>query len=218
MPRKALERTNQLPYHVTARVNNREAFPLGMRDSWKIVTDELLCLNILYQTNIHAAVLMPNHLHLLLTVPEHDLGIIMNTFMSSVTRISNARSRRSGHLFGGPYFWSLIGNSRYFGHAFKYVYRNPVKAGLCSRVEQWEFSSLYGLIGSSHLGFPVRFTTPGFEFELPLHSTEELLCWLNRPFGDRAETLIQKGLRTRIFNEIRSRKDRRLETSLQDLL
>src|SRR5690606_20442105 len=105
-----------------------------------------------------AVVLMPNHFHMILTVPMHDLGVVMNRLMTSVSRRANLFSGRTGHLFGGPYFWSLIASFRYYGHALKYVYRNPVKGGLCERVERYPFGSLHGLLGYSHLPFPIHLT------------------------------------------------------------
>jgi putative transposase len=218
MPRKRLQRTSSLPYHVTARANNRGAFPLELEQLWEITGDECLLLNMIYGVEIHAFVLMPNHFHLLLTVPEHDLGIVMNEFMKSVSRRTNLGSGRSGHLFGGPYHWSLINNTRYYGHALKYVYRNPVRAKLCENVEDYRYSSLNGLLGTSHLPFPVSLTRVGMEIALPAIDSHQQLSWLNKPFPKEAETLIQRGLRKRLFDTIMDRKDRRPIELLNRLL
>jgi hypothetical protein len=161
---------------------------------------------------------MPNHIHMLMTVPKHDLGQVMNVFISSVTRLSNLNSGRSGHLFGGPYHQSLIKNSRYFGHAFKYVYRNPVKAQICERVEQYPYSTLQGSLGSVHLPFPLFFTKVGMELALPSSESHEQLEWLNKPFPKEAEALIQKGLRRRVFDIVMDRKTRQPSQILTQLL
>src|SRR4051794_23831949 len=108
MPRKSFQRSNVLPYHVTARANNREAFHLPIRSVWAVIGLECLNLAWVYGVQFHALVLMPNHFHMLLTVPEHDLGKAMNVFVSSATRTINLFSGRSGHVFGGPYHWSII--------------------------------------------------------------------------------------------------------------
>jgi putative transposase len=218
MPREILERSDRFPYHVTARTNNREIFPIEMSQAWEIVRNEALFLSFIYRVEIHALVLMPNHFHLLITVPEKDLGKVMNEFMKSVSRTVNLKSGRSGHLFGGSYHRTLIKGSRYFGHALKYVYRNPVKASLCEKVEDYPYSSLYGLIGSDFLLFPVHFTRVGMDIGLPLEDFQEMLDWLNTSFPKDAEVLIQKGLRKRVFEHMKTLKSRRPARVLDSLI
>jgi len=218
MPRKPLIRNNLLPYHVTARANNREAFVLSMDQNWEIVGRESLFVSLIYAVEFQALVLMPNHLHIILTVPQHDLGIVMNMFMKSVSRTMNLRSGRSGHVFGASYHWSLINSSRYFGHALKYVYRNPRRAKLCDRVEDYPFSTLHGLLGRSHLPFPIHFTRTAMELGLPATECGHQLDWLNTPFPVEAEHLIQKGLRRKFFQAVVDRKTRQPSIPLNGLI
>lgn len=200
MPRKNLVRSDRLPYHITARVNNREDFPLSQEKFWNVLAGECLNACWVYEVEFHAILLMPNHFHIILSVPKYDLGKVMNTFMSSITRTTNLMSGRSGRLFGAPYFWSLINSSRYFGHALKYVYRNPVRAKICEKVEDYPYSTLHGLIGSSHLPVPIHLTQVGMEISLPSTDPITQLAWLNRPFPTEAEELIRQGLRKRTFD------------------
>ena len=173
---------------------------------------------MIYGVHFHGVVLMPNHFHILATIPMHDLGKVMNVFISDITRITNKATHRSGHLFQGPYHWTLINSSRYFGHALKYVYRNPVKAGLCERAEDYPFSTLYGLMGSAHLPFPIYFTESFMEKTLPWNNAESMLNWLNTPFPSDAEKIIQRGLRTRTFQQSVNRTNRRKNLLLEELL
>jgi REP element-mobilizing transposase RayT len=189
-----------------------------MPKMWKLIGNECLHLHLVYGVEFHALVLMPNHFHALMTTPEHDLGQVMNVFISSITRLSNLISGRSGHLFGCPYHRSLVNNSRYFGHAFKYVYRNPVRAKLCERVEHYPYSTLHGQLGKSHLPFPLYLTKVGMELGLPSIENFMMLDWLNRPFPNEAEALIQKGLRRRVFESMMDRKTRSPYELLESLL
>jgi len=217
MPRKALEKSDRLPYHVTARTNNREEFHLDRRSLWDIIGSECLTMSLIFGVEFHALVLMPNHFHMLVTVPEQDLGVIMNIFMSNITRRSNKLTGRTGHLFGGPYYWSLIKSNRYFGHALKYVYRNPVRAKICHQVEEYPFSTLSGLIGDNYLPFPIHFTRCLLEAGLPMESTPTFLNWLNQPFPQEAEKLIKIGLNRKVFENISRRENRKINL-LADLL
>src|SRR5690348_15519526 len=113
MPRKALFRSNEFPYHITSRSNNRELFPGDHGYLWRVLTNELYLQYICHQVRVHAFVMMPNHFHLLLTSPSRDIDLVMKEVLSSTTRMLNTRLRRSGHIFGGRYFWSLLREPSY---------------------------------------------------------------------------------------------------------
>jgi len=219
MGRSRLIRSNQFPYHVTARTNNRVRFPVELKFVWEIATEELYLLNILYGIEIHAFVLMPNHFHLLITIPNEDLGIIMMNFLSMFTKKINRLSGQTGHLFGSSYYRTLITSTRYFGHAFKYVYRNPVKGGLVDKIEEYEFSTASGLFGQNSLPFPLHFTRIGLELNLPDPDLPNTwINWLNTPFPKEAEILIQKALRKKKVHELIDPKTRRPFKDLSQFL
>ena len=143
---------------------------------------------------------MGNHLHLLISTPGWGLDKVMAEFGSGVTRTFNLISGRSGHLFGGRYRWSIIQSPLYYACAFKYVYRNPVRAGIVERVESHEFSTLHGLLGKAHLPFPIHFCEldrKGFSY-IP-EDLIEMLEWLNKPFKKEEQEAIGKGLRRKVF-------------------
>ena len=197
MPRKKLIRSDIFPYHVTARTNNREAFHCPIEKAWDIFTHQCFEISLLFGARIHAFVLMPNHIHLLISTPQDDLGIVMKYWIGSGTKTLNQMSGRSGHVFGGSYHWSLVNSPIYYGHALKYVYRNPVKAKICESVEDYSYSTLSGLIGNQPLKFPVHYPFQQANF-LPA-DLGELAIWLNRPFKSEHQAAIQKGLRHRIY-------------------
>jgi REP element-mobilizing transposase RayT len=203
MSKRKLIRSDCFPYHVTARGNNREPFPLALGYVWKIATEELAIACDFYGAEVQAFVLMPNHFHLLITTPEVDLGKVMQAFMSSITRRVNHLSGRTGRIFGAPYRPSLITSSNYYAHALKYVYRNPVKARLCEQIEEYEFSTGGRLFGLGHLPIPICLTRVGFESRLPdLDHSRAWLEWLNQPFSKEIELLIQKSLNKKIVREL----------------
>ncbi len=219
MPRKLLIRSDTFPYHVTARCNNKEDFPLPLERVWDIICDELLLITILFEVRIHSFVLMPNHFHLLISTPKEDLGIVMNFFMGELSKLLNRHSGRSGRIFGGPYYWSIITSSRYYGHAFKYIYRNPVKSKLCTEVESYGFSTIKGLLGLDHLRFPLFYTECALELNLPpSEDLDEWLEWLNRPFPQEAEKVIQKLLKRKRIDKILDIRSRKPISILEELL
>ncbi|MBS1970381.1 MAG: hypothetical protein JSU04_08735 [Bdellovibrionales bacterium] len=72
-----------------------------------------------------------------------------------------------------PLYCESILSAEYYKRAYKYIYRNPVEAGMCSRAEDYEFSSLRGLLGRVNLQVPV-IDNMGLIF-----GPKKILTWLN---------------------------------------
>ncbi|MFP5387648.1 MAG: transposase, partial [Bacteriovoracia bacterium] len=85
MPRPLLIRSETHPYHVTSRSNNKEFFPIPLKEVWEIMIHQL---NIEAQENslaVHAFVLMGNHFHLLCHTPKGNLDQIMQHLLRLTT-------------------------------------------------------------------------------------------------------------------------------------
>jgi REP element-mobilizing transposase RayT len=205
MARRRLFRTTLYPYHVTARANNRELFPGDFNFVWKCFSSELYLQTILHEIRIHAFVLMPNHFHLLVTSPEAGLDQVMKEFLSSSTRILNTKNHRSGRVFGGRYHWSAILEQRYYWHALRYVYQNPVKAGLCLSPLHYPYSSLAGIQGLQPLPFAVLPPLEGLRWKTSL-DTEK---WLETSHTEEEAESLKKALKRRIFELPKDRKSRK---------
>lgn len=198
MPRKKLIRAPDLPYHITARVNNRESFPGHLEYAWKTLTNELYLQYLLYEINIHSFVLMPNHFHLMVTSRKRSIDLVMKEFLGSSTRILNTRYGRCGHIFGGRYFWSVMREPSYYAHAMKYVYRNPAKAGLCEMVADYAFGTYAGGLGFKHLPFPIFPPQNRLDRLLP-QDAQAFDEWLNRPHKIEENDAIRRALKRREF-------------------
>jgi len=92
--------------------------------------------------DLHAWVVMPNHVHTLVTPLE---GISLERITRAQKSISatkiNKAVGRSGELWQTGYFDKLIRDDDHFARVFNYIEWNAVKAGLCSDPKRWEFSS-----------------------------------------------------------------------------
>ena len=86
-------------------------------------------------------VLMPNHVHLIL-VPRDETSL--SKAMSAVHRAYaghlNTRRKKSGHFWQGR-FGCVAMDGENALNALRYVLLNPVRAKLCVRPEQWDWSS-----------------------------------------------------------------------------
>lgn len=142
MPRKPLIRTSEFPYHVTNRSNNKEFFYLSLDDLWLIFMDQISNMIEQFHCEVHAFVLMSNHYHLIISTPKSNLNECMKYLHREVARKANQRAQRINHFFGGRYKWCLIDSEEYYWNAVKYLFQNPLKAGLSERVERYKYSSL----------------------------------------------------------------------------
>jgi REP element-mobilizing transposase RayT len=93
---------------------------------------------------LFAWVVMPNHIHLLLTRFERDtLAEIMQSFKSITSHKANKSLSRSGQFWMLDYFDRYIRNAKHFKKSIEYIEDNPVKAGLCLRPSDWPYSSAW---------------------------------------------------------------------------
>jgi len=100
-------------------------------------TERQLCL-------LHSFVVMPNHVHLLLT-PRTELARITKW-------IKGVSARRANQLLGrtGSPFWQdesfdhWVRNHWEFDKIRRYIEHNPVHAGLAMSPEQWPYPSAHG--------------------------------------------------------------------------
>jgi REP element-mobilizing transposase RayT len=203
MPRKKFIRTAEYPYHVTGRCINREWFSIPLPEVWGIFSDYLHFISHAYEVRIHSFVLMSNHFHLLISTPKANLDEAMEYLLREVSRHIGRDSGRINQVFGGPYHWTVIKNGVHYSHAYKYVYRNPVQAGMCKRVQDYPFSTLRGLIGID------RLTVPAFDNLGLVQDPFLQLKWLNLAYEEEAREMIRLALRRKEFAFPRDEKTKR---------
>jgi putative transposase len=99
-----------------------------------------------YGMRVYAYVLMPEHVHLLLSEPDRGtLARAMQSLKSASARMS--RSAEPALADAVPHFWQTRYHDRYmrdhaeFSEKLRYIHRNPVKRGLCTQPQDWPWSS-----------------------------------------------------------------------------
>ena len=126
-------------YHVTTRGVARG--PIFVDDADRLAFLGLLASVVrLYAWRCHAFCLMTNHYHLIVETSRADLSDGLQRLNGRYAQEFNVRYSRSGHLFGGRFASWLIEEEDHLHAASEYVLGNPVRAGLCSRPEEWRWS------------------------------------------------------------------------------
>ena len=180
------------PHHVIQRGNNRQAIFADAADCERFL-GELGELLPLYEVALHAYVLMPNHVHLLLT-PASRAGLsgLMQALGRRYVAWFNRRHGRTGALFEGRFRSSIVESECYLLACSRYIELNPVRAGLVGKPVEYRWSSM-----GHHAGLRVD----------PL-ITEHPLVWAlgNTPFERQAayQRLFETELAETTVHAIRS--------------
>lgn len=132
-------------YHVLNRANGREQI-FKKESDYQDFVKILVEAKEKYPMRILSFCLMPNHWHFIL-YPERDDD--MPKFMRWITHTHTQRYHVKnntvgyGHIYQGRYKSFPIEKENHFIQVCRYVERNPLRAGLVSRAEDWRWSSLW---------------------------------------------------------------------------
>jgi hypothetical protein len=91
---------------------------------------------------------MSNHYHLLVQTPRPTLARGMRQLNGVYAQSLNRRYGRDGHLFQGRYLARLVQADEHLLATVRYIVRNPLRAGLCERIEAWRWSSHLPTLGA----------------------------------------------------------------------
>jgi REP element-mobilizing transposase RayT len=95
----------------------------------------------------HAYVLMDNHFHFLIQTPEPNLGEGMQLLNATYAQWFNGHIGRRGHLFEDRYRSVRIETQEHLLEVCRYVVLNRVRAGACTAVVDWKWSSFHATAG-----------------------------------------------------------------------
>ena len=94
----------------------------------------------------HAFCLMGTHYHLVVESSRASLSEGVHRLNWLYAKRFNQRHGSFGHVFADRFSTRVIDDEEYLHDACVYVLLNPVRAGLCARIEDWPWSfSKYGL-------------------------------------------------------------------------
>ncbi len=199
MARNYAPQLSEHPYHITGRCQNRAAFSIPLDLVWEIFEEELFLSKIKYGLRIHAFVLMPNHFHLLASVLETPIGVILRELIGNMSRRINEASGNINHLWGGKTYRCVIESNKYLSTVYRYIYQNPCRANLASRCEDWPYSTLHGLMGRRRMFIPVEEDNQLFNPDFDVST----LDWLNIKIEDEKLGIIRKCLKKKNFEVTR---------------
>jgi putative transposase len=129
------------PQHVIQRGNNRSAIFASAAD-YEFYLEKLLEGCNKHGCDVHAYVLMTNHVHLLLTPhTEGSIAKLMQFIGRYYVQYFNERYRRTGTLWEGRYKSTLLDTEQYLMTCYRYIEANPERAGMVESPADYPWSS-----------------------------------------------------------------------------
>jgi putative transposase len=141
MPRRARLVPPNVPLHLIQRGNNRQVCFLAEQDC-RAYLDWLGQYSREAGVDIHAWVLMTNHVHLLVSAQSADApGRLMKALGQRYVQYFNRSYQRSGTLWEGRYRSCPTEAESYLLACQRYIELNPVRANMVSHPAEYRWSS-----------------------------------------------------------------------------
>ncbi len=165
-----------LVYHIVNRANSRRTL---FTEDEAYTHFEFLLKDAVerFDMRLLAYALMPNHWHLILYPrADGDMSLFMQWLTLTHTQQYHVWKETVGYgqIYQGRYKSFLIDTDQYLLTAIKYVERNPVRAKLARRVEDWRWSSGHRRLQGAKKAQALISNSP---VELPTNYR----AWINTP-------------------------------------
>ncbi len=146
-------------YFFTLVMQNRNAALLT--DHIDILRSAVMTVKRQYPLHIDGMVVLPDHLHMVWTLPRGDadyatrIAMMKGLFSKSLplppARSQSQQQRKDKGIWQRRFWEHCIRDDLDFHRHIDYVHINPVKHGLVARANQWPYSSIHRYIREGHL-------------------------------------------------------------------
>ena len=143
------------PLHITGKTQKGWWADEDMGFVWSVFSQTIQEIQTYHAIETHAFVLMGNHYHWICTCTNPQDPIFFEYFEDVLNISLLEKLKLSQTLTGSPHI-QLVENFSYYLTLYRYVYRNPVSAGLSAKAHKYPYSTLPYLLGKKGLEFDVR--------------------------------------------------------------
>lgn len=130
-------------YHIMNRGRRGEDVFLTRKD-YLVFLALLREASVLWDVRISAFCLMENHYHILAQTPLGNLSRFMRHLNGIYTQRYNRLHGFDGQLFRGRFKSILVEEDAYLLQLVRYIHRNPLRAGVVEKLDEYEWSSHQG--------------------------------------------------------------------------
>jgi len=172
MPRTARASYGGVCYHAMNRANERARVFRDREDyQFFVALIARACKKVAMR--VLAYCLMPSHFHFSLwPYNDGDMGRWMHWLLTTHVQYHRQRWGGTGHVWQGRFKAFPAQDDAHLLAILRYIERNPLRANLVSRAEEWQWSSLY---------WWGKTTRPAFLCEGPINRPKDWQDWVNSP-------------------------------------
>lgn len=197
MPRRPRIDLAGIPSHIVQRGNDRQACFHGDEDRRDYLSVLRECSTIC-GVDVHAYVLMDNHVHLLVSSSEAGAASrMMQGVGTAYVRHFNDRHGRTGTLWEGRFHSCPVDSGSYLWNCHRYIELNAVRAGLVEAPEQFGWSSF----AFNAFGKPDGLTRPRPEYHALGNTDRERQATYRLMFGSELSAEDLEAVRSHIRHE-----------------
>ena len=176
MPRSARKKSGTGIYHVMLRGINQQQIFEDSEDCEKFLQILKDCKAI-SEFKLYAYCLMGNHIHLLVHEVTEPIDQFMKRIATRFVYWYNIKYQRVGHLFQDRFKSEPVEDDAYFLTVLRYIHQNPIKAGICKKIEQYQYSSFNEFFSKNDL--------IDNDFVLSVISKDDFIAFNNEPSFDK---------------------------------
>ncbi len=141
--RKTRELYPGAKYHVTAKINRGE-FALKTVEVKELFLFIVKRAKKKYSFELKSFVLMDNHIHFLIKPGKNEsLSKIMQWILGVFAKAFNKYFKLNGHVWSDRFKSVIIDSYEQLIATFRYIFNNPVKAGMIENPEEYIYGSLW---------------------------------------------------------------------------
>lgn len=208
MPRHARTLSDSGYLHVIVRGNGKQVLFEEAKD-YQYFLKILRRFSQETEVTVCAYCLMENHVHLLVKDVKGQVALMMKKLGVSYSYYFNHKYDRTGHLFQDRFRSEAVEDDAYLLTVFRYILKNPEKAGICpARNYAWSSYHAYGdpsafarpalleeMIGGKEdyeAFMTIDDDAECLEFEPTIHDDEWALRVIRKQLGDQGGTRLQR--------------------------
>ena len=123
--------SSEAVYFVTLCVRDRGAMVLTVMETSVKVLESIRSYHSLGRWFVHLVLLMPDHLHMLVSFPPESLMVKTLSSWKSYT------AKCGGFLWQRDFFEHRLRHDESMDEKWNYILENPVRKGICQKPEDW---------------------------------------------------------------------------------
>lgn len=159
-------------FHLAAQISNRRLSPYQIENLWVDLAKRLSRHSYI---SVHSCVLMSNHFHALVEVADFYVELAESALRAELFQVQDLELRIANQLDSSKTIrLQKIACFAAYREVYRYIYRNPVQAGIVGRAEYYSYSTLGEILG---LRKPVYYVNDMMGM---ITNPFQVLDWLNQ--------------------------------------